>query len=105
MTLLDVIAGSSQVKNGRVVRVDQPHLETVTDDLQLARVGGSLKGDGVDEATDSTILVFPVEYKSLLHQLRLGLNPSSKTQLTRWRWSFWESSTLRQSCSRQRELG
>jgi len=59
VTLLDVIAGSSQVKNGRVVRVDQPHLETVTDDLQLARVGGSLKGDGVDEATDSTILVFP----------------------------------------------
>jgi hypothetical protein len=85
VTLLDVIARSSQVKNGRVVRVDQPHLETVTNDLQLARVGGSLKGDGVDEATNSTVLVFPVECKSLLHQLRLDLDPSSKTQLTRWR--------------------
>jgi len=59
MTLLDIITGPSQVQHGRVVRVDKPHLESITDDLQLARVGGSLEGDGVDERSNSTVLVLP----------------------------------------------
>jgi hypothetical protein len=59
MTLLDIITGPSQVQHRRVVRVDQPHLKSITNDLQLARVGGSLKGDGVDERSNSTVLVLP----------------------------------------------
>ena len=63
VALLNVVTRSSQVQNGRVVGVDKPHLETVTDNLQLARVGGTLQGDGMDEATNSTVLVLPVETK------------------------------------------
>lgn len=63
MTLLNIVTGPSQVQHGRVVRVDESHLESITNDLQLARVGGSLKGDGVDERSNSTVLVFPAKVR------------------------------------------
>lgn len=79
VTLLDVITRSSQVQHGRVVRVDEPHLETVTDDLQLARVGSSLQSDGVDKATDGTVLVFPETQHSM--RQRRSRCASRRTQL------------------------
>jgi hypothetical protein len=59
VSLFDIITRSPQVEHGGVVRIDQPHLEPITDDFQFARIGCSLEGDGVYERTDRSVLVFP----------------------------------------------
>jgi hypothetical protein len=59
MPLLVIISRSTEVQHRRIVRIHQLHLIPVAVDLQLARVGGALQSDGVEERSDGPVLVLP----------------------------------------------
>lgn len=59
VTFLDIVTGATQVEDRRVVRVDETHLEAVTVNLELTRVSGALKSDGMNERANGTRLVLP----------------------------------------------
>lgn len=59
VSLLVVISRSSDVEGRRLVRIYQSHVESIGPNLKLTSVSGTLKGDGVGERSNGTILVFP----------------------------------------------
>lgn len=61
VALLVVVSGATDVEGGRVVRVDEAHVESVRPDFKLARIGMALQGDGVSEGADGAVFVFPID--------------------------------------------